>query len=91
MSGDHDALSTSCGDDFDLHEPSPCSCDDDTMCMDCIDFKYDKFVSLQQKNVGDVHTSSTSTNDASNLVVKNVENCEQLSSFSSVDKHDDLL
>ena len=58
--------------------------------MECIDLKYDRFVSLQQKNFGNVHTSSTGTNDASSLVVKNVENCEQLPSFSSFDKHDDL-
>ena len=90
MSGDQVALSTSCCDDFDLHEPSPCSCDDDTMCMDCIDFKYDRFVAWHAKNFGDVHTPSISTNDALNLDVKNVENCEQLPSFSSFDKHDDL-
>ena len=64
MSGDQVALSTSCCDDFDLHEPSPCSCDDDTMCMDCIDFKYDRFVAWHAKNFGDVHTPSISTNDA---------------------------
>ena len=87
---DNDAISASCGDDFDLQEPLPCSFDDDTMCMKCIDLKYDRFVSLQQKNFGNVHTSSTSTNDASSLVVKNVENCEQLHSLSSVDKHDDF-
>ena len=69
--GDNDSLSTSCGDDFNLNEPLPCSFDDDHISMNCIDLKYANNIHTYIKTIHHFISSS-----------KLIPNMDDLSLFS---------